>query len=127
MEFLEAQPGIAAFVDDRIFYMKMHDTETLPAIVVQQTGGRREISHSGSSKLTRARYQISSWAKEAPDAKDVSQQVVKALNGFNGQMGSPGIEVGGTVIELELDDYDANTKHYRTLVDVSFWHRENIT
>lgn len=123
--YLQTQAGLTALVSDRIYPMRGPEIFPGDFITYQKLVGSRLISHQGDSNLATVRFQFSCWSPDYLAAKEVARQVVKALSGFNGTMGTTA--AGGTTVELELDDYDEQTRLHRTIIDVRFLHRESIT
>lgn len=117
--------GITALLSTRIFPLRAPDQLVVPFIVYQKITGNREQSHTGSSNLANPRFQVSCWGSTYASAKAVSRQVVLALDAFKGVVS--GVDIQFSDIESEVDTFDEDTKLYRVLLDVIFWHQEVIT
>jgi len=116
--------GVVALNGDRVFPLRAPDTATFPLIVYQRIGGDRDVTHDGNSGLDDSRFQITAWSPLYKEAKELALEVVKALNGFQGSMGTTARVAG--FVENELDLFDPKTKLYSVILDVKFWASEDV-
>lgn len=118
---LEADSGIGAIADDRIYPDRLPNTPVLPALVWQQISGVRVYHLSGPSGRAEPRYQIDCWGSTKTQAKALSAAVRSSLSGFNGKLTTV-----RAVIKLdnERDDYDETIKAYRVILDFLASHTE---
>jgi hypothetical protein len=116
--YLSDDPGIAALVDDRIYPVRLPEGAVLPAIVWQRISAARTYTHDPFDETkawTQARVQFSCWHWTALGAIELGEAVLTALSGYSGQM--EGELIGAAMADFELDDYEAETRLYRRLVD----------
>lgn len=121
-DYLKNYAGISSLVSSRIYPMVMPDEAVFPNLVYQKISGIRSASHDGHSGLAHPRFQISCWAETYPAAKMLARQVVLALHGYTGLMGT--VKCQAAFIDNETDDLDEGTKLFRVIVDVLIWHAE---
>ena len=122
---LTAQAGLTALIGTRLYPLKAPDSATDPYVVYTKVSAVREVSHSGTSNLTQARIRFGCWSADYLTAKNVSLQIVKALNGIRFTAGG-GESYGGNM-DQERDLFDEDAKMHQVSVDYLFWHKEEIT
>lgn len=120
--YLQTQAGLTALVSTRMYPVRMPQSPTLPALVIQKVARAREYSQSGDSNLANPTYQIRCWAETHEDAVALQVQVEGALSAFSGTMGSE--TVYSAFIENVIDDFEEETGLYSQIVDVDFWHKD---
>lgn len=128
-DFLKADVAVAALVNDRIFAIKAPESADYPSVTITRVNNNHENNMLGSSGLSRATYQIDTWALSSPSAESVSDALRDALDGFRGDMG--GVDVRS--IFLVADEDIAETPKdgsqnfiFRTRQDYTINHRESI-
>ncbi len=126
--YLTGYAGLVALVADRVYPTKLPPSPVLPAVVYQRISSTRTYSHDdapGTPDWVTVRMQFSCWADGDSGydvATDVGAQVVAALSGYRGTMGS--VRVGAALVELDDDDFEPDTARWRRRVDVMISHEE---
>lgn len=100
----------------RIYYQKMPQTATLPAIVYNRISSPRSRTHDGDSNLSKPRIQYSIWA-ETPDAvMALADAFEDEFKSFSGTAGSS--IVYATIVENRLSLIDPESKYYHIPIDL---------
>lgn len=127
---LEADSGVSAIVDDRIFPQVIRQDEEgvirLPAITYTNVSGFREHSLLGPAGYARPRMQIDCWAYFYLEAKQIAEAVRLALDGFRGDVsiGSDSLRIESSTL-VNVQDFDADEgKIRRVSLDFSIHHQE---
>ena len=99
-----------------IYFGKLPQAVTFPALVSNRISTTRTYSHSGDSNLTTPRIQYSCFSETSEGAKDLAEEIVNEMSGFKGTAGAA--TVYSTFVESELDLYDDEAKLYHIPVDL---------
>ena len=123
---LSGNAGLSALVSNRIYPMIMPQDVALPAVTYQKISGERMHTLQTDPGVASPRFQFNCWGSSYSSAKAVAVKVKDALKDFTGTLGGAG---GVTVLRVvgpedELDDYDAETETFRTILDFFIWHQE---
>jgi len=128
---LSTTAGITALVGTRIYPIVMPPGVALPAISLQKISMERTHAFRQDAAITRASFQISSWAKTDAvkkgyaHAQACAAAVRAALQNYSGTMGGiGGIVVDAVLIENEMDDYDSASETYVVHQDFEIWFQE---
>lgn len=116
--YLSADPAVYALVEERIYPFRLPEGCLLPAIAWQRISSSRTYTHDpfeDTSAFVRARIQFSCWAIAPLQAIQIGEAVLLALSGYTGDMA--GQLIGASSAELELDEYEQQTKLYRRVLD----------
>lgn len=117
--FLAAQlPAIGG----RVYPDKLPQEPVLPAVTYRKVSGPRVHSHDGPSSLAHPRFQVSCWAATYAEAKDLSEDVRQALDGYTGAM--DGEQVQAVLLSNEIDFHHGEVMYYQVALDFVIWHRE---
>jgi hypothetical protein len=109
--------------------VKPQDASKFPLVVYDRISTERPHSHSArSSGLGIARIQLRTWAKTYADAKAVSDELRKLLDGYVGTVvvRSGSFEIQAILCEDDRDDYDEETKLFGNQLDVRVWYTEVV-
>ena len=120
--FLQADAGITTLAAGRVYPQSLPQKATLPALVYQQIAGKTDTTLENAAQLADELFQIACMAMSYKEAKQLSEKVRQALEGFKGTMGATVIL--GIFAESERDFYDPEQLEYRTDLDFKIWHRE---
>lgn len=112
--YLANHSAVKDLVSNRIFSVKAADP-TPPYVVVTKVSQQRFYHLTGSSELSRYRFQISCFAKTYVAARQVAEVVRTALEAW------PGADSRCQLAHLanEIEMYEADTGIFHTAVD--FW------
>lgn len=127
--YLSEDAGVLDSVSDRLFPLRLDEGCDLPAIAYQLISAPRTYTHdnadrSGTVKV-KARYQFACWAQSALEAIQTAEQLVVALSGYQGDMGSTYVQA--SFIPNEYDTArDPDTNLYRRIVDAILIHEEDL-
>lgn len=111
---LSTHAGTAALVSARVYPVILPQNVVLPAIAYQRISGTEQ---NGSTSIREARYQINCWGATFASAQSVAAQVRDALEEWSINSGS-GVFVRMARIVNEQDDWEEDTRSYRTIIDV---------
>jgi hypothetical protein len=113
---LTADPGVVALVSTRVYPLILPQTPTYAAITYQRISS---TGQDGSSDRRQSRWQINCWALKYGQTQGLAAAVKAFLEEWHDIRAvgdAPGIERARVV--NEIDDYDAEVKVYRTIIDV---------
>ena len=119
--YLDNHAGLSGEVDSRIYPNLLPQDPTLPAVVYHRISTPRLVALE-RSLLPQGRFQFDCWAETFQEAKAVAEQVKLALDVYSGAMGDETVEV--SLIDDERDDYEPETKRWRSMVEVVIWYEE---
>ena len=119
--YLDNHAGLSTEVDSRIYPQLLPQRPTLPAVVYHRISTPR-LAALERSFLPQGRFQFDCWAETFQEAKAVAAQVKLALDVYSGAMGDETVEV--SLIDDERDDYEPETKRWRSMVEVVIWYEE---
>ncbi len=109
-------PGLGALVGERVHPLRLPPGVVLPALTYQRVSGPRYSALAGPSFLPHPRFQFTAWAQGYLQARDVRQQVRRALEEWVPSTG------GGTRFLNELDLVEGELGWYQCIVDFEIWH-----
>ena len=119
---LSGDSDVSGLVSTRIYPVNLPQKPTYPAIVYTRISGERTYSFDGASGLTSQRFQIDSFASTYSGAKDLSNKIRSAINGFRGTVS--GIFVQGIFLENDSDIFDDDFNIYRVSCDYFIHYKE---
>lgn len=120
--FLLANAPLAALIGTRIYPLQLPQTPTLPAITQQVISDVYELAQYGTSGYPTARVQYDCWGATYLSARAVAAALRVAIDGYYGAMG--GTNVWAARVGNMIDLLDAETKRFRTMVDVFYMREE---
>lgn len=123
VKHLTEHAGLASVLGGRVFPKHRPQQPAYPAIVYHRISGPREHSHDGASGLAHPRFQFDCYAPTYAGAKDLSERVRAALDGYRGLMGGS-VDVNGAFLEDDDDGYDDDLQVYWWRQDFIIWHNE---
>jgi hypothetical protein len=101
----------------RIYYQKLPDDPTLPAIVYNRISDPPGVrSHSGDSSLSKPRIQYSIWATTDVGVMALADAFENEFLSFSGTAGSS--TVYATIVENRLSMIDPESKFYHIPIDL---------
>jgi hypothetical protein len=103
---------VSALVSTRIYPVIAPQSAALPMIVYQRVSTVPVTSIDGDSGLDSVRMQVSCWAKTYAETKSLAAAVRSAV--MANLIG---------VTDSELDDYDAETRSFRVIIDFVVWQK----
>ena len=118
-EFLVADPGVSAIVDDRIYPLVIPQRGEIPAIVYSRYATVHVPTHGGMTGLEESRFQLSLWGDTPNDTWALADAVEDAVNGFSGDMA--GVHVGLIKVVTRLQDVEEadNVSRFRVIMDLA--------
>jgi hypothetical protein len=124
--YLIADTAVLALVSTRVWPTILPQSPVLPAVTYQVISAFRRPTLTTTDNLPEKRVQIDAWGKTFEQAHAVAEAVRKAIDGFQGTMGSsPGVEVSGIHAESERVGYEPDSKLHRESRDYMIWARED--
>jgi hypothetical protein len=122
LALLQAAPGLVALVGERIFPDQMDDPPVYPSVTFQKMGGRSARGAVKNPGLSRASFQVSTWAESRDETVLIAAQVKKALDRKR-KITVAGVHVDDCFYVSDLDQQDPDigvcfnhmsfTIHYR--------------
>lgn len=120
---LAAAAPLIVIVDDRIYATVMKENAKLPAVTYQQLSIHRPKAAITRPGLAAARFNISSWAKSAVDARKTADQVRVALDRMR-RVTVGGVAVDDCFFESDLDLYESETKTFYVVAEYELHFRD---
>ena len=122
---LSSAAAVAALVGSRIYPVLLDQgagvlPSSLPAITYQRISEIREGSFGGPNALPGTLIQVDSWASSFLGAEAVAEAVRKAIDGYQGTPAG-GNQVQASILENQVDHYEAEVKIYRRQQDYRLW------
>jgi hypothetical protein len=117
VQYLTANPGLAALVGTRIYPLRFPQRVTLPAIRYQVISTIGQVAHTGPSGLRMYRVQLTAAAATYDAAAQAAAALWLACDGRKGLLG-PGSSA--TVVNDLPDDEPESGVFFRH-VDVELW------
>lgn len=115
-------PGMQTKVGQRIYWLRLPDNATYPAISFFR------VSNPCDHLINRftPRFQFDAWSLDPEEATEIAGMIRKAFQRFKGTMGGAGgTPIKQGVYDNMLEMYEPDTKLYHVLVDVFFIYLEN--
>lgn len=100
----------------RIYYQKLPNDPTLPAIVYNRISSPRSRTHDGDSNLSKPRIQYSIWAETDTGVMALADAFENEFKSFSGTAGSS--KVYATIVENRLSLIDPDSKYYHIPIDL---------
>jgi len=98
------------------------DDVKTPYATYRKVSGPRDQTHGGS-ELARPRLQLSHWADDYLEAKQLAAVTVAALKDYHGAMG--GVARSAAAVDNEIDLFVPEERRHQVIVDVLLWHTED--
>lgn len=110
---------VAALIATRVYPMTLPEAPTLPALSYQIVGGTSSptFETSGMQKL---RVQFDAWGADPDSAANVRATLIKALNGFQGQL-TDGTFLQNADLQQQIDFFADDPRQYRCMVEFYFY------
>lgn len=116
-----ADGPVAAIVVDRVWFVKLPQKPTYPAITLESISGDPHNCLNELPALTWSRIRVNCWAKTYEAAYELATAVEDALNGH--KISATGIEVRSVVADGMRDFYEPAVEAYYVTQDYRIWHR----
>jgi len=114
--FLVDDPGVRELIVTRLYPLTLPQGCLLPAATYQQISGPRDHTMDGPSGLGTLRMQITTFALEKKNAKELANRIRLALDGAYGLFGD-GTRIQSIELLDEHDEYDSTSIVHSTIVD----------
>lgn len=102
-------------VSGRVYYLRLPQTVTLPAITYQRISGAPGMAHDGPHGVDQRYYQVDIWDTSPDNAVALEEVLKAAMNGYSGAMGGSSISLAA--LKSEREDYDPETGFYRIILE----------
>lgn len=109
---LKNDSAVSALVGTRIRPLNLKQEDALPGVVYQRVSTVPVTSLDGDSGVDAVRIQVSCWAETYSGARALAAAVRAAVTG--GMV---------AVTEMDIDDRDEATQHYRVILDFRIWQK----
>ena len=114
-DWLLEQPAIAALVVARLFLVRYHQNDPVPAIVLSQVTERRATHMRGYSRSSARRVQMDLYVSNPEELEAFQKAVADVLEGFTGWMGETRVHGAFLLSSRDLDEPDVDI--YRRSLD----------
>lgn len=122
---LIADADVSALVAARVWPARLPQSAALPAVVYQRVSTTGGMSLSAPAGPTRSRVQLSAWAPTFPQARQLGEAVVAALNGYSGIAGGEPLQLVRLV--NWLDDHEPGPpERFRVIADFYVFSMEGV-
>jgi hypothetical protein len=98
---LSAEPTITTIIGNRIAASVLPDRLARPNIVYQRIGTGRQYSNDGPAGIARASLQVSCYADDYSQARQLASAIRGVFNGFNGMIGT--LRIQSMLLDDERD------------------------
>jgi len=113
--------GLIALTSARIYPLLAPQTVATPFVAYQRISGSPESLLTSDTNVRRDRWQITCFSPAYSEVTSVADQVLLALQRWQG------VEVGVTIedsfLENEIDFYEEKTKLFQVAIDFEILHR----
>jgi len=125
LTYLIGYAGLTALVSNRIHLMKLPQTPTFPAVVLQKIDSPKLHGFSADYGAM-TRIQTTSWGLSYSAVSAVQEQIRAATQNYINQTmgGAGGVEVKNIEYEDGPDSYEDDTQRYGKIIDLLIWHTE---
>jgi len=125
LSYLISFAGLTALISNRVYPLKLPQTPTLPAVVLQKIDGVRLTGFSADIGV-QSRIQVTAWATSYSAASSVVEQVRTATQNYMNQTmgGAGGVLVKNIEFDEGPDTYEDGTGRYGKIIDLIIWHTE---
>jgi Protein of unknown function (DUF3168) len=118
VQWLLAQPAIAARLDDRIFPQAGAPETLRPLLVYRRTGREPFRTFEGSAKPCIVRLQFDCWGGTGATAREIADLMRTTMDGYSGLMGTTTVHMVN--LETEIEERDDAWDDYRVTQDWMF-------
>jgi len=120
---LAADGAVAGLVGARIYWARLPQAATLPAIRLQRVVTTRPSAMGADGGFMESRFQVDVWADDTTQALALRRAVRAALQRWRDAAADPAVQ--DTFIEDERDHgLDPDLRQERAAVDIVVWHEE---
>lgn len=119
--YISTHATMTALIGARVYPFIIPEGATLPCMTFQRISTSRYPSHdtSGTTNLSRPRFQFDAWATTYKGSKDITDALRSILNGRKGTTGN--VTVQGALVVDETPTYEPETKLFRSRSDYFIW------
>ena len=122
---LLGDPQVETAVDERVYFLRLPEHVTLPAVVFRVVSAPRDYTQGRvfpeETAWVRARVQFDAYADTADDVIEASGAIRGALSGYDGDM--EGTVISGSIV-TQLDDFEQRTEKFRRTLDITIAYEE---
>lgn len=130
VRYILANDGtVSGLVGTKIYPPVVPQGVSLPVVTYQQITGVRDEILSGPTGLTKARFQINSWAATYTVSESLSEAVRLALDGYSGVANQ--VTIHNAILDsegniLNLIEGAQASKQYGKRLDFIIWYKEEL-
>ncbi len=117
---LLADATVATAVSQRIYFQRLPQEPTYPAIVVELVSSNSNNAVNELPILMWSRVRIISWGKSYQQANELAETIERALNGRTFSVA--GQEIRSITADTLRDLYEPAVEAYYTSQDFRIWH-----
>ena len=119
---LESILDLVALVGTRIYSVALPQKFVLPAVTFRMVADETARVLSGHSGKARTTFEIDYCATTDTAAEAGGEIIRKALDGFNGTVGS--VKIASIIMTDRRDEYDPDTGVFRRVMEFKIGHSE---
>lgn len=119
---LRADASVAGLVGERIFHEVLPEAAQVPAVVINRLSTEPVRAMAADAPLKSSRFQIDVFAERQAQSRTVANAVRDALP-RGGTAGPPVVQA--IFFNNEYGVFDAATRRYQRVIDVTAWWEEN--
>lgn len=120
---LNGAADVIALRQARMYPTKLPIDAKLPAQTYRKVSGVRDHTHTGQATLANPRFQLTSWATTATQAKALAKATRLALSGVQNGLG----ELRASVqLVNEMDIVEPDSETFGVAQDYMIWHQEDV-
>ena len=120
--------AVGAIVSNRIYPIKLPQKPSLPALTYQLITPMSIMAHDGKGGTAHSRYQITGFATDPDEVRDLIEKVRICMDGYSGMIG------GADTIKVQAmlpdgggpEDHDPVTQRFMRSRDYMIWYDEPI-
>jgi hypothetical protein len=119
---LAANTTLTGLIGPRLYPVLVPEGSAFPCVSYQDISATSDYTLAGAETQNK-RIQFDVWATTYAQCKAVTKALRNALTGYSGTL-LDGTRILGVFRVLELDDYEPETRTYRTMNDYRFLYSE---
>jgi len=121
---LKADAAVSGVVSDRVYFERMPQGGSLPALTYQRISTSRRSFLDGSDTLTDVRVQVDAWGGSPVVVKDLADKVRAVLEVVNTDLGAVPVKFGRLDAENDLSEFDGDEQTRRVSMSFVFTYHE---
>jgi hypothetical protein len=113
---LTADPGVSTIVGTRVFPPPLTEQTEMPCVLYSFVGGSSTATFA-TAGMQRLRMQLDCWAADYDAAAALREAVVRALNGYQGQLSDGTFLSNAFMVNPGIDFFEDDSREVRCMVE----------